>query len=509
MARIISTSITPVITAVVQTVKTDGSVLSKEFKKDDVVSDLRYIDYDETVKITGRVSDIKYDIKPTIRSYSELSKLRSNFANDVVMTSVDVDSSTEYNAKVTDVSAKEIVEDEGVENVKKMKYFLKFAADFAIKLTDGVINEFSLAEGDDLKGVTYLSDGDEVTIDGKLVAMKYNASLKPTDLVLLVNGRIKTIEVLRLKNVAEVITPVTDNASITDAITAATDGFVSVGIGAFTQPVAITKDVVLVGNKAGISGTNKARTGADESVIEGAVTVSNGAKVTIDGFTLTADALIDLTGAAEVNLVNCIIKDVNPTAAKSYLIKNADADTALINIKNCFFGKNSVDGNKKFYNLFELSGALKDGSTFENNYFEKGCSNHNDINVYKVEENAVINIIKNTWEYSANAIRVGVKGAPTTLIQMIDNTYIDTDAEYPEYAGLFLVQPYGKSTTDMSKVTIKCNGTVFVHAIPGALNQLYYKYAGSGDMQFNEFNIPTIIVDDVVVEEPIPANNNG
>ena len=59
MSRIVSTKITPIITASIQTVMNDGSISTMEFKKDDVLTGFRYIKDQEVVTVSGRVSNIE------------------------------------------------------------------------------------------------------------------------------------------------------------------------------------------------------------------------------------------------------------------------------------------------------------------------------------------------------------------------------------------------------------------------------------------------------------------
>ncbi len=506
MARIVSTKITPIITANVQTIMNDGSISNMEFKKDDVLTDFRYVKDEEIVKVSGRVSSIAYTILPTVRTYTELAKLRSNFASDVVMNSVDIDASEKYNSNVITIPAREIIEKEDVNNVTRIKYSLKFAADFEIKLTDGTTNKFTLHEGDDVTGLVYLSDGKEATIDARLVAMKYNSSLVPTDLVLVADGKIKVIEVLRVKAVGGTTVPVSAGTNIADAIKSSTTGTVAVSQGTFTDVITADKDVVIRGAKAGIPATNRAARKADEeTVFAGSVKATNGANITFDGVTLTQAALIDSAGAANVTIKNCVVADIAPTATKSYLIKNTAADNGNINISGCYFGKNQSIEGKNIYNLFELNGPLKDGTVIENNYFEEGCSIHNDINIYQVEEGATITIRNNTWERSMNGIRIGIKGEPKCTINIEGNRYMATDPD-PDYAGLLIIQPYGKQTTSMANTTININNTTFDGAVTGEPFQLYYMYAGSADMQFTKSNVPTISVDGKVEVQPVSAD---
>lgn len=505
MARIVNTTITPVITANIQTVMNDGSISNMSFKKDDILTDMRYIENKDIVKISGRVSRINYTILPTVRTYTELAKLRTNFASDVCMNSVDVDSSEKYNSNIITIPAREIIEKENVKDVSRIKYSLKYSANFEIELTDGTTNKFTLNEGDDIIGLEYLSDGKEKTIDARLVAMKYNSSLIPTDLVLIVDGKIKVIEVLRVKNISGTVVPIVDGANIADAIKAVTDGKISIAKGTFANELTLDKDIVIRGAKAEISATNKsARKPEDETVLTGAVKITNGANVTFDGITFSKNALIDATGAANITIKNCIISDIIPNESKSYLIKTGVSDVGKVEITDCFIGKNQIVDGKKIYNLFELQGTLKTGSLFSNIYFEEGCSNHNDINIYQVEEDAHITIENNIWEFS-NGIRVGIKGEPKCTIDLYNNRYMKTE-EDPNYAGIMLIQPYSTATTSMANLVININDTVYDQAVEGEKYQVYYLYAGPKDMQFTESNIPTVYIDGVLDIQPVPQN---
>ena len=421
------------------------------------------------------------------------------------MNTVDIDSSEKYNSNVITVPAREIIEKENVKDVSRVKYSLKYSANFEIELTDGTTNKFTLNEGDDIIGLEYLSDGKEKTIDARLVAMKYNSSLIPTDLVLIVDGKIKVIEVLRVKNVSGTIVPIVDGDNIADAVKNVTDGMLSVDKGTFADALTLDKDIVIRGAKAEISAMNKsARKPEYETVLTGAVKITNGANVTFDGITFSKNALIDATGAANITIKNCIISDIIPNESKSYLIKTGVSDVGKVEITDCFIGKNQIVDGKKIYNLFELQGTLKTGSIFSNIYFEEGCSNHNDINIYQVEEDAHIVIENNIWEFS-NGIRVGIKGEPKCTIDVNNNRYMKTE-EDPNYAGIMLIQPYGTATTSMANLVVNFNDTVYDEAVEGEKYQIYYLYAGSKDMQFTESNVPTVYIDGVLDLQPVPTS---
>lgn len=505
MARIVNTTITPVLIANVQTIMNDGSISNMTFKKDDILTDMRYIENKDIVKISGKVRKINYTILPTVRTYTELSKLRSNFESDVYMNTVDIDASEKYNSNIVTIPAREIIENENIKDVSRVKCSLKYSADFEIKLTDGTTNKFTLHEGDDIIGLEYLSDGKEKTINARLVAMKYNSSLIPTDLVLIVNGKIEIIEVLRVKNITSTVTPIMAGTNISDAVKSATDGKLSVDKGTFSDVLTLDKDIVIRGAKAEIPATSKRVSKLEnETVLTGSIKITNGANVTFDGVTFSKNALIDATGAANITIKNCILTDIIPNAPKAYLIKTGASDIGKVEITDCFIGKNQILDGKKIYNLFELQGTLKTGSVFSNIYFEEGCSNHNDINIYQVEDGAHIAIENNTWEFS-NGIRVGIKGEPKCTIDVNNNRYMKTE-EDPNYAGIMLIQPYGTATTSMANLVINFNDTVYDEAVEGEKYQIYYLYAGSKDMQFTESNVPTVYIDGVLDLQPVPKS---
>ena len=92
-------------------------------------------------------------------------------------------------------------------------------------------------------------------------------------------------------------------------------------------------------------------------------------------------------------------------------------------------------------------------------------------------------------QYSANAVRVGTKGDANCTINLIGNSYDETDSD-PAWAGILLVQPYGKATTNMSNVKINIDKT---DAKCGG--QLCYLYMGSADTQLTDEQKPKIKID--------------
>lgn len=524
MARIVNSIFTPDISLVVQTVFEDGTTSDFIIKEGTGVTALRYISDKEVKEVTGKVVKINYEVANVNRTYTDPVTVKSYFAEDVTCTSIIVDCSKEYESILVEVPCREIVEFFEQKNVDRMKYYLKYEVSYEIHLTDLTVNNFILHEGDDLTSLEYLNMeiGDESFIDGRLIAYKYADTLEPEALIMLNEGVITEIPILCVKNLAEVITPVPPVVeTITEAITNTETGIVSIANGLVTEPITVSKSVVIRGAKADIpanvvstsvnsrtkavstvAGINTARANIEEeTVITEKIIIEDGCSIELNGVTLTGNALLSMTQFKDITLKNCVIKDLNPTASKTFIIQTPTSEEAAkMVIKNCYFGANIKNDNGSFYNGFELNGLLANGSEFSENYFEKGSCNHNDINLYSVAPDATITIRNNIWEYSGNAIRIGIKGEPKCTVDIIDNTYHTTDETYPDYAGLLLIQPYGKQTTSFANCTINIKGTVHTDKY-----QVYYMYAGSNDMQFTEANVPTIYLDDVCVVKPVNA----
>ena len=214
-----------------------------------------------------------------------------------------------------------------------------------------------------------------------------------------------------------------------------------------------------------------------------------GKAVVFDGCDFTKEALVVITDAEEVTFKNCRFYDLIPSSAKTYGIKMPAAAEVKLVIEGCFFGDNPSNEVGKMYNLIELAGKLKDGSSISKNYFTAGCCTHNQINVYDASEDAVIALNHNEAEYSANLVRLGLKGSPKCTINMIGNIYDQTEAG--EYAGLLLIQPYGAQTVSMNDLVVNLSGTLNRSGI----EQELYLYSNPSDTQYHiETNYPKVYV---------------
>lgn len=494
MARIVNSIFTPDVVLHVNVVKEDGSIVTKEYRTDDEVTDLRYVDDRKICKISGRVAGITYSFPNAKlkRYYTNLSKLKSWFRYDVRPESIVIDCSTERHSNVFNIPVREILEDENEVQVDHIETYLSYGFSGATEMSDNTTNTFSVKEGQAVKDLTYLYKGDEDVISSAtVVVIKYDRDLNPTGLIMNASGSIKEITAQQIVKIGDSIDSIPFTSDLAVAIAGNTSGEAFVEAGTFSTPLNITKSIVLNGAKQGVSATKSSRdkkTFSGESVLSGKINLSEGIDLTLDGFVLTGDALLSVNKAASVTIKNCIFAGITPTINRAYLI-HTDSGATKINVKDCFFGAYKKE-NGNIYNLFEMNCKLKDGSSFEDIYFQNGSSKNNDICIYGVDEGATITIKNNTWENSANGIRYGAKLNPTSTIIIDGNTYKATDEG--DYAGLLLIQPYGKQTTSMARATIKITNTK-----KAGNEHVYYMYAGTDDMPFKAELLPTVYVDGV------------
>lgn len=492
MARIVNSNITPIVTLCVRTIFKDGSFSDSFLKKDDIVKNLRYISDKSMINITGRISDISFKLNSTRRLYTNITKAKSYFSTDVTPVAIFVDKSTVQHSDVVEIPVNEIVENEGVTNVQRMKTWLSYGLRSIVTLTDGTTNDITIHEGDIIENFVYLNESEEPAT-AKVIAIEYDKMLNPTSVVTIIDGSLINIPVKKIKSIGNVIIPTTDSDNLQEVINNSKNSEIYLNSGLFTSNITFEKDITIKGAKSGIRATKKTRDVVnfkDETVLSGSLKFAANSKVNLEGIVLTKNAILSLTGVSEVTITNCIISGLTPQSSSNFVI-TTDNSPMKMNISGCYFGSN---GNNRvsFKNTIELNSKLLNNSIFENNYFEKDCARNNDICIYSISDNATITIKNNEWEESGNGVRIGTIGDALCTINMVNNKYNATTVKEPQYAGLMLVQPYGKQTTNMSRVTININKTIHYDKL-----QLYYLYSGNNDMPFTKDNLPTIIVDGV------------
>ncbi len=260
---------------------------------------------------------------------------------------------------------------------------------------------------------------------------------------------------------------------------------VTLGSGTHDDPISLSASCQILGAQMNVTANSGKRCTdedlEDETVITGTITIQDGACVVFNGLTLSDKAKITLKGKCCLSLINCRILNIG----NGNTLISSDFDcNAEMYISDCYFGTNA--GN--IYNALNLNCKLSD-TVIVDNYFAADVCTHNIINIYNADDNAQIYIYRNTFEKSANAIRVGIIGEPVCRIRCDGNTYNSTD-ENERYAGLMIIQPYEKHTTSFANCHISINNTTHSDPYP-----VYYLYADKNDMQFDDTNKPVITID--------------
>lgn len=273
---------------------------------------------------------------------------------------------------------------------------------------------------------------------------------------------------------------------LSEVIANAPDGAViQLAPGEYSDPITLNKSVALVGDLSG------------GSVLTGPITATANEDgeigLSLANLKLTGDATITTgPGVSYFCMDNCVFAGHNVT--KKTMPINITADTPiLMKVSGNTFG----DQPKDAYNLFEVRGYLKDGSTFTDNDFSAKSCGHNMISLYGIQDGATVQITYNRAEYSANVVRLGFRGEPVGTVIMTGNSYETTDAD-PEYGGLFLIQPYSTSTTSMAGLKVIASD----NTKPTADEQIGYLWAGEKDMEFTAETVPTVEVDGKKVTFP-------
>lgn len=238
---------------------------------------------------------------------------------------------------------------------------------------------------------------------------------------------------------------VTTETELVDAISEASAGSIislSNDI-VVTNDLTLDKSVTIEGNGATIEGELTLLSG---DIVLKDVTVSNYLAVLSDSTVLD----------------NVTISDINTgvTSGKGtgkYIVKVSDGDFTM---KNCTMtsiegkaynainiatdGKVVIEDNRfetmsGVYNTIEFSQSKPlSNVVIKNNYFTRQAGTHNIINMFIFEEGAVITIEGNTFEYSANAVRLSNYTNASATFNIINNTYNDGDTD--EWGGFMIFQ---------------------------------------------------------------------
>lgn len=270
-----------------------------------------------------------------------------------------------------------------------------------------------------------------------------------------------------------------NNDNIVDIISNSKDGDTIKVSGKIDKEITIDKGITLKGGEFSkpiiVNSGNVSITGAKISYINEGYDGSNSKNtpainVSGDGFSLT----------------NSDIK----SSARTVVLLNTSGKVTITD--NIF----TASSDNKLYNGIELGqkSSIGDGSVISNNKFigKYGEVTHNWLSIYKVVDGATISIDNNTFECSANAIRLSNYDSKSGTFNISNNKYDSTDPN-TEYAGLIIFQDTGNN--DFTKYTVNItdligpSGSKITENGTGE-NQIYYVY--KDDVGIVEDNQPTV-----------------
>ena len=268
MARLISTTVSKTLTLTVNTLLESDEVVTRSFVVGDVVEGLRYVDHEEVKTITGKVTDITLRSVRSPKTITSDSDPKNTIAKDLIPLSVTIDASEQYGSNVVKVSCREIVEDAGVTDVKRVYCTMDLTAKIAQTYSDGSTTEFDLIPGTWLTDTTifpgaYYKGSPEITDNFKLAYFIYTVSknvVNITSLCLVRDKRVMIIPIKFIRNIGGVsetepdavpVVEVADTESFLTALDEIEDGVLTeiqlTNDIAITDPIEVTpgKEVIL------------------------------------------------------------------------------------------------------------------------------------------------------------------------------------------------------------------------------------------------------------------------
>ena len=427
----------------------------------------------------------------------------------------------------------------------KFTAFPQLVVDFTTTTASGKKETIAIREGDILKNVTFTQNGVTVTKTGKVQAIMTTETKSTTNygscacnlrstfaahvhvdgLVLdcsdMYDADVVMIFVDELDSIGEIISGKQEveldelpTGGLAEVIANLEPGQeLKLPAGEITEELVLPAGVVLRGANSGISAATGYRaqggTIEGETVIKAPIVAVEG-DIILDG--VTVEGGIVAGEDSQVVVSNTRIVEMVATSSSDAAIKvdgNDKNKPVKLVLMNCYFGNTTgAEGSnmKGIYNLINIHGNLQGGSVIKNCYFAAECCTNNPINIYRVEDGGVIDIVNNTFENSVTAIRISGYEDMECTVNCVNNTYMNTHvagSEHPEWAGLVLIQPTNLATS-MGNVTVNIDGTVNKSEAP----QIWYYYAGKNEPQFEEADMPKVFIDGVkqpVVNTYVPA----
>lgn len=174
MARLVKSVQDQLISCNIVTVFNDGTTYTKSVSVGDIIEGLRYVYKQEVLTVTGKITAINMTcdkVTPVDRSNPE-----DYFAKDIRVSTLVIDASEQYASKVVTVDAMEIVEDEGVENVKMV--YVTATPDITLEMTytDGRVVHQDIVIGDVLCDMDIMTAPQKPDITGDFRVSAFNYS---------------------------------------------------------------------------------------------------------------------------------------------------------------------------------------------------------------------------------------------------------------------------------------------------------------------------------------------
>lgn len=382
MARLIRTDTNVVMTCNMATYKTDGSIIVKKLNVGDIVEGLRFVRDKKIVTVSGKIKQF------VISAKASSSVTKDTFADDVKVNSIIIDASEQYSAKTVTVPAMEIIEDEGVEDVKMVRVYMSMTFEMYLTYSNGIVQHQSLQVGDILDNMVIMgAQPGQPDITGKFEVATF--SYKPNSTATSVNnsititavnlkdenGKIASYDYARFLSFEEIITEPVDSAEEIIALLAGEYKYFDLTISQdieSSEPIDIPegKEVVLnLGDSAIVTPEgldiftidNKGKLTINGGKFESRG-INNDGDMTINGTEVTTRNDATIGGGAIINHGNMVIENV--VAKTQYVGSTSDpkGPACMRNFGNVTIKRGVFEsGSKRTYCIISGDGDVQIG----------------------------------------------------------------------------------------------------------------------------------------------------
>lgn len=171
MARVISVASKQIVSCSIITRFEDGSDSKRVIKVGDTVENLRYVENGEIKTVTGVVDAFTYRARSS--NINSGKNAKDTFGRDVQVMNIILDASEQYNSNVLTIPVREIVEDEGVENVVKVDNVASAKLEITLTYSDGSVTESEIEPGDLVDAVVMNTKRGRPDIEGRFNVLAF------------------------------------------------------------------------------------------------------------------------------------------------------------------------------------------------------------------------------------------------------------------------------------------------------------------------------------------------